>query len=81
MVSSSERLTGRSTSASAANVICVRRRMKRSEGEVPNSMSGSCGSSVDGVLYVFGGHQARGNTNTVRLSNDPTASFNTSHGC
>lgn len=50
--------------------MCVCRRVQRSEGDVPDSMSGGCGSSVDGVLYVFGGHQARGNTNTVRLYND-----------
>ncbi|XP_067310896.1 kelch domain-containing protein 2 [Pseudorasbora parva] len=47
------------------NMETGRWQMKRAEGEVPNSMSGSCSSSVDGVLYVFGGHQARGNTNTV----------------
>ncbi|KTF92935.1 hypothetical protein cypCar_00033644 [Cyprinus carpio] len=47
------------------NMETGRWRMKRSEGDVPNSMSGSCGSCVDGVLYLFGGHQARGNTNLV----------------
>ncbi|XP_039525381.1 kelch domain-containing protein 2 isoform X2 [Pimephales promelas] len=47
------------------NMETGRWRVQRSEGEVPDSMSGGCGSSVDGVLYVFGGHQARGNTNTV----------------
>lgn len=32
-------------------------------------MSGSCGVCVDGVLYLFGGHHARGNTNrTYRLN-------------
>ncbi len=41
--------------------------MQRSEGEGPSSMSGSCGSCVDGVLYLFGGHQSRGNTNLVSL--------------
>ncbi|XP_018619609.1 kelch domain-containing protein 2 [Scleropages formosus] len=33
------------------------------EGDVPPSMSGSCAMCVDGVLYLFGGHHARGNTN------------------
>ncbi|XP_056092730.1 kelch domain-containing protein 2 isoform X3 [Rhinichthys klamathensis goyatoka] len=47
------------------NMETGRWRVQCSEGEVPDSMSGGCGSSVDGVLYVFGGHQARGNTNTV----------------
>lgn len=28
-------------------------------------MSGSCGVCVDGVLYLFGGHYSRGNTNRV----------------
>lgn len=30
-------------------------------------MSGSCGVCVDGVLYLFGGHHARGNTNRVQM--------------
>lgn len=30
-------------------------------------MSGSCGVCVDGVLYLFGGHHARGNTNRVQF--------------
>lgn len=47
------------------NMETARWRMKRSEGDVPNSMSGSCGMCVDGVLYLFGGHHARGNTNLV----------------
>uniref|UniRef100_A0A3P8V2M9 Kelch domain containing 2 n=1 Tax=Cynoglossus semilaevis TaxID=244447 RepID=A0A3P8V2M9_CYNSE len=32
-------------------------------GNLHTSMSGSCGVCVDGVLYLFGGHHARGNTN------------------
>ncbi|XP_073725919.1 kelch domain-containing protein 2 [Misgurnus anguillicaudatus] len=47
------------------NMETERWRMRRSEGDVPNSMSGSCGSCVDGFLYLFGGHHARGNTNLV----------------
>lgn len=43
------------------------RRMKRSEGDGPDSMSGSCGTCVDGVLYLFGGHHTTGNTNLVRM--------------
>ena len=34
-------------------------------GNQHSSMSGSCGVCVDGVLYLFGGHHARGNTNRV----------------
>uniref|UniRef100_A0A8C9Z5P2 Kelch domain containing 2 n=1 Tax=Sander lucioperca TaxID=283035 RepID=A0A8C9Z5P2_SANLU len=34
-------------------------------GNLHTSMSGSCGVCVDGVLYLFGGHHARGNTNRV----------------
>ncbi|XP_014873027.1 kelch domain-containing protein 2 [Poecilia latipinna] len=30
-----------------------------------HSMSGSCGTCLDGVLYLFGGHHARGNTNRI----------------
>ncbi|TRY54222.1 hypothetical protein DNTS_030481 [Danionella cerebrum] len=39
--------------------------MRRSQGEVPGAMSGSCGACIDGVLYLFGGHHARGNSNLV----------------
>uniref|UniRef100_A0A8C7FLC8 Kelch domain containing 2 n=1 Tax=Oncorhynchus kisutch TaxID=8019 RepID=A0A8C7FLC8_ONCKI len=34
-------------------------------GNLHTSMSGSCGVCVDGVLYLFGGHHARGNTDRV----------------
>ncbi|XP_046874360.1 kelch domain-containing protein 2 isoform X2 [Hypomesus transpacificus] len=34
-------------------------------GNQHSSMSGSCGVCVDGVLYLFGGHHARGNTNRI----------------
>ncbi|CAG10413.1 unnamed protein product, partial [Tetraodon nigroviridis] len=34
-------------------------------GTLHTSMSGSCGVCVDGVLYLFGGHHARGNTNRI----------------
>uniref|UniRef100_A0A8C7Y614 Kelch domain containing 2 n=1 Tax=Oryzias sinensis TaxID=183150 RepID=A0A8C7Y614_9TELE len=38
-------------------------------GNLHTSMSGSCGVCVDGILYLFGGHHARGNTNRIyRLS-------------
>uniref|UniRef100_A0A674A7V3 Kelch domain containing 2 n=1 Tax=Salmo trutta TaxID=8032 RepID=A0A674A7V3_SALTR len=36
-------------------------------GNLHTSMSGSCGVCVDGVLYLFGGHHARGNTDRVRI--------------
>ncbi|KAI7804373.1 kelch domain-containing protein 2 [Triplophysa rosa] len=47
------------------NMETARWKMKRSKGDVPDSMSGSCGTCVDGFLYLFGGHHARGNTNLV----------------
>lgn len=34
-------------------------------GNLHTSMSGSCGVCVDGVLYLFGGHHTRGNTNRI----------------
>uniref|UniRef100_A0A1A8NJ80 Kelch domain containing 2 n=1 Tax=Nothobranchius rachovii TaxID=451742 RepID=A0A1A8NJ80_9TELE len=34
-------------------------------GNLCTSMSGSCGVCLDGVLYLFGGHHARGNTNRI----------------
>ncbi|XP_062863887.1 kelch domain-containing protein 2 [Trichomycterus rosablanca] len=43
------------------------RRWRRqvSGGDLPQPMSGSCGVCVEGVLYLFGGHHARGNTNWI----------------
>lgn len=35
-------------------------------GNLQTSMSGSCAVCVDGVLYLFGGHHARGNANKVQ---------------
>ncbi|KAK9533815.1 hypothetical protein VZT92_008910 [Zoarces viviparus] len=34
-------------------------------GNLHTPMSGSCGACVDGVLYLFGGHHIRGNTNRI----------------
>ncbi|XP_028677834.1 kelch domain-containing protein 2 [Erpetoichthys calabaricus] len=42
-------------------------RKRFTEGDMPPSMSGSCAVCVDGVLYLFGGHHARGNTNRFYL--------------
>ncbi|KAL6478117.1 hypothetical protein MHYP_G00139520 [Metynnis hypsauchen] len=47
------------------NMETGRWRMKLSKGDLPAPMSGSCGVCVDGILYLFGGHHARGNTNLV----------------
>uniref|UniRef100_A0A4W4EPE4 Kelch domain containing 2 n=1 Tax=Electrophorus electricus TaxID=8005 RepID=A0A4W4EPE4_ELEEL len=47
------------------NMETGRWRMQLSEGDLPASMSGSCGVCVEGILYLFGGHHARGNTNLV----------------
>uniref|UniRef100_UPI00398EAB46 kelch domain-containing protein 2 n=1 Tax=Pristiophorus japonicus TaxID=55135 RepID=UPI00398EAB46 len=47
------------------NMETGRWKKKYTEGDVPQSMSGSCAACVDGVLYLFGGHHARGNTNEV----------------
>lgn len=44
--------------------VAIRNR-RQAEGELPYPMSGSCGVCVDGILYLFGGHCARGNTNRV----------------
>lgn len=35
------------------------------EGELPASMSGSCGACVCGKLYVFGGYDDQGYSNRV----------------
>lgn len=42
---------------------------RKTKGLVPPSMSGSCAVCVDGVLYLFGGHHAHGNTNMLRMLN------------
>lgn len=44
------------------------RKKINTEGDVPPSMSGSCAVCVDRVLYLFGGHHSRGNTNKVSVS-------------
>lgn len=35
------------------------------EGELPTSMSGSCGACISGKLYVFGGYDDKGYSNRV----------------
>ncbi|MCI4382881.1 hypothetical protein PGIGA_G00019910 [Pangasianodon gigas] len=47
------------------NMETGRWRRQLSGGDLPNPMSGSCGVCVEGMLYLFGGHHARGNTNLV----------------
>ena len=37
------------------------------EGELPTSMSGSCGACINGKLYVFGGYDDKGYSNRVIL--------------
>ncbi|OXB72802.1 UNVERIFIED_CONTAM: hypothetical protein H355_011326 [Colinus virginianus] len=37
------------------------------EGELPTSMSGSCGASINGKLYIFGGFDDKGYSNRVLL--------------
>lgn len=37
-------------------------------GQVPSSMSGSCGCSLNGNMYIFGGCDDSGQTNQVRNS-------------
>lgn len=38
------------------------------EGELPTSMSGSCGVCINGKLYVFGGYDDKGYSNRVIFS-------------
>jgi len=51
-------------------VFSALRKKINTEGDVPPSMSGSCAVCVDRVLYLFGGHHSRGNTNKVSVSQD-----------
>lgn len=39
-------------------------------GDTPPSMSGTCGCSVNGHMYIFGGCDDNGQTNRVRLISD-----------
>lgn len=41
------------------------RSMHLMEGELPPSMSGSCGACIDGKLYLFGGFDDKGYSNRV----------------
>ncbi|NWH40593.1 KLDC2 protein, partial [Chloropsis hardwickii] len=54
------------------NMETGRWKKSKTEGDVPPSMSGSCAVCVDRVVYLFGGHHARGNTNKVRNSFVPS---------
>ncbi|NWQ81852.1 KLDC2 protein, partial [Columbina picui] len=47
------------------NMETGRWKKSKTEGDIPPSMSGSCAVCVDRVVYLFGGHHARGNTNKV----------------
>ncbi|KAJ7420306.1 Kelch domain-containing protein 2 [Willisornis vidua] len=51
------------------NMETGRWKKSRTEGDVPPSMSGSCAVCVDRVVYLFGGHHARGNTNKFYMLN------------
>ncbi|XP_040267605.1 kelch domain-containing protein 2 [Bufo bufo] len=42
---------------------------RKTKGNVPPAMSGSCAACVDGVLYLFGGHHDNGNTNMLFMLN------------
>ncbi|KAJ7399726.1 kelch domain-containing protein 1-like [Pitangus sulphuratus] len=39
------------------------------EGELPTSMSGSCGASINGKLYIFGGFDDKGYSNRLYYVN------------
>lgn len=49
------------------NPLNVHRTKHIAGGNLHTSMSGSCGVCVDGILYLFGGHHTRGNTNRVQF--------------
>ena len=36
-------------------------------GQVPPTMSGACGCSLNGDMYIFGGYDFSGQTNEVRV--------------
>lgn len=57
------------------------RKKINTEGDVPPSMSGSCAVCVDRVLYLFGGHHSRGNTNKVSVSKDCGLRAQLNMGC
>ncbi|XP_011375266.1 kelch domain-containing protein 1 [Pteropus vampyrus] len=45
------------------------RTMHLMEGELPTSMSGSCGACINGKLYVFGGYDDKGYSNRLYFVN------------
>ena len=51
-----------------APLLCDRE-LRQIAGDVPPDLSGSCGSHVNGVLYIFAGCDAGGYTNQVTLCN------------
>ncbi|KFQ19145.1 Kelch domain-containing protein 2, partial [Merops nubicus] len=51
------------------NMETGRWKKSKTEGDIPPSMSGSCAVCVDRVVYLFGGHHARGNTNKFYMLN------------
>uniref|UniRef100_A0A0D9RRU8 Kelch domain containing 1 n=1 Tax=Chlorocebus sabaeus TaxID=60711 RepID=A0A0D9RRU8_CHLSB len=44
-------------------------RMHLMEGELPASMSGSCGACINGKLYIFGGYDDKGYSNRLYFVN------------
>ncbi|EGW09267.1 Kelch domain-containing protein 1 [Cricetulus griseus] len=44
-------------------------KMHLMEGELPTSMSGSCGACINGRLYVFGGYDDKGYSNRLYFVN------------
>ncbi|XP_037066476.1 kelch domain-containing protein 1 isoform X2 [Peromyscus leucopus] len=44
-------------------------KMHPMEGELPTSMSGSCGACINGRLYVFGGYDDKGYSNRLYVVN------------
>lgn len=45
----------------------TQRRMFNMTGQVPPTMSGACGCSLKGDMYIFGGYDFSGQTNEVRV--------------
>uniref|UniRef100_A0A3B5L544 Kelch domain containing 1 n=1 Tax=Xiphophorus couchianus TaxID=32473 RepID=A0A3B5L544_9TELE len=67
MVSEIHKYVTRSTELCMNSITPLLRLVFHMAGDVPPSMSGTCGSSLGGNMYIFGGCDDGGQTNQVRM--------------
>ena len=57
----------------------TQRKMFNMTGRVPPTMSGACGCSLNGDMYIFGGYDFSGQTNEVRVITEGTDEHSEDH--